>query len=122
MTFAVNQLAQILLCSVSYTPRSIETLAPRLHDFINKKISITYFSRTTNTKDTIDDVLEGFEMKKVYDFNKKHTHNIVTLYLREKGIMLFIDGDRNSSNASTSTSGFIHSVEPIKRPRLTCNH
>lgn len=122
MTIAANQLAQILLCSVSYTPYSVGTLATRLHDFTNKKISITYFSRTTNTKDKINDVLQGFEIKKVYDFNKKHTHNILALYLREKGTMFFIDGDRNNSNASASTSGFIHRVEPIKRHGLTCNH
>ncbi len=122
MTFAVNQLAQILLCSVTYRPRSIEILAPSLHNFVNKKVSITYFSRTTNTKDTIDDVLQGFEMKKVYDFNKKHTHNVVALYLREKGTMFFIDGDRKNSNSSASTAGFIHRVESIKRHEPTCTH
>ena len=107
MTFAANQLAQILTCSVPYKPCSVGNLASILHNGLNKTIVVTYFTRIKNEKEKIVDFLESFEVKKIRDFNNNHTHNIIVLHLRKKGTMFFIDGDRNNSNAGASASGFI---------------
>ncbi|MBI3591271.1 MAG: hypothetical protein HY094_07860 [Candidatus Melainabacteria bacterium] len=115
MTFAVNQLVQILLHSIPYKPCSVRKLAVKLQNYIHKPVKIAYFSRVKNEKDEIVDLLEAFEIKKGYDFNKKHTHNLVVLYLRERGIMFFVDGNRINSNLVASNTGFIHSI------RLTTN-
>lgn len=114
MTFAVNQLAQILISSVPYRPRLVEDLASDLYNCLHKKVAITYTPRASNKRDRIIDSLELFETKKGYDFNKNHTHNIVTLHLKERKTMFFIDGDGINSNVSASTSGFIHRVEILK--------